>query len=82
MFILNAIEDNYNKAVTVDGIQVHLDILDTAGQDEYSQLQDQWIREGKGLMLVYAIDNEASFQAMQKFKDKIDRVKKNEIYSM
>jgi GTPase KRas protein len=25
-----------------------LDILDTAGQDEYSQYQDQWMREGKG----------------------------------
>ena len=36
-----------------------LDILDTAGQDEYSQMQDQWMREGKGFLIVYAIDNYA-----------------------
>ena len=42
------IEDSYNKALTVDGKSVTLDILDTAGQDEYSQYQDQWMREGKG----------------------------------
>jgi GTPase SAR1 family protein len=43
------IEDNYNKQVVVDGTGAHLDILDTAGQDEYSQMQDQWMREGKGV---------------------------------
>ncbi len=42
------IEDNYNKTITVDGSPAHLDILDTAGQDEYLQMQDQWMREGKG----------------------------------
>lgn len=42
------IEDNYNKQVVVDGEAAHLDILDTAGRDEYSQMQDQWMREGKG----------------------------------
>jgi GTPase KRas len=43
------IEDNYNKTITVDGSPAHLDILDTAGQDEYLQMQDQWMREGKGI---------------------------------
>lgn len=42
------IEDNYNKTITVDNTPAHLDILDTAGQDEYLQMQDQWMREGKG----------------------------------
>ena len=30
-----------------------LDILDTAGQEEFSSMQDQWMREGKGFILVY-----------------------------
>ena len=46
------IEDNYNKTVIVDNSSVHLDILDTAGQDEYSQMQDQWMREGKGSLFI------------------------------
>lgn len=49
------IEDNYNKQVVVDGEAAHLDILDTAGQDEYSQMQDQWMREGKGIYIFWII---------------------------
>jgi small GTP-binding protein len=93
------IEDNYNKTINVDGIPAHLDILDTAGQDEYSQMQDQWMREGKGILVVYAIgtkilkntlpvimfillDNWTSFTDVQKYKEKIDRVKENEDYAL
>jgi GTPase KRas len=92
------IEDNYNKQVVVDGEAAHLDILDTAGQDEYSQMQDQWMREGKGqemfalingiltlfvgILVVYAIDNFSSFSDVQKYKEKIDRVKENEPYAL
>jgi GTPase KRas len=42
------LEDNYGIVMKVDGIDAHLDILDTAGQDEYSQMQDQWMRHGRG----------------------------------
>lgn len=35
------IEDNYRKQCAVDGEVVMLDILDTAGQDEYAALRDQ-----------------------------------------
>lgn len=72
------IEDSYNKTLIVDGVPATLDILDTAGQDEYSQYQDQWMRDGRGILLVYAIDDRTSFQAVQSFKDKIDRIKENE----
>jgi hypothetical protein len=34
-------EDSYRKLSTIDGAQVVLDILDTAGQEEYTTMQDQ-----------------------------------------
>ena len=34
-------EDNYHKDARVDDTPCVMDILDTAGQDEYSQMQDQ-----------------------------------------
>ena len=49
------IEDNYNKTIRVDGAPAHLDILDTAGQDEYLQMQDQWMREGKGIVVIVVV---------------------------
>ena len=49
------IEDSYRKQVNIDSEAVLLDILDTAGQEEFSSMQDQWMREGKGFLLVYTI---------------------------
>ena len=37
------IEDSYRKQVQIDGKPALLDILDTAGQEEFSSIQDQWI---------------------------------------
>jgi len=69
------IEDSYRKEVTVDGENVVLDILDTAGQDEFSALQDQWMREGKGFLLVYSIVSRVSFEEMDKLRKKLLRIK-------
>lgn len=49
------IEDSYRKQVMVDDETALLDILDTAGQEEFSSMQDQWMRDGKGFLLVYNI---------------------------
>jgi GTPase SAR1 family protein len=32
-----------------------LDILDTAGQEEYSAMREQYMRTGEGFLLVYSI---------------------------
>ena len=37
------IEDSYQKSVVVDGESTVLNVLDTAGQEEYSSMQDQVI---------------------------------------
>lgn len=41
------IEDSYRKQVVIDGETCLLDILDTAGQEEYSAMRDQYMRTGK-----------------------------------
>ena len=37
------IEDSYQKSIVVDGESTVLNVLDTAGQEEYSSMQDQVI---------------------------------------
>lgn len=69
------IEDSYRKLSTIDGDQVVLDILDTAGQEEYTSMQDQWMREGNGFLLVYSTTSRSSFDDIATFKDKILRAK-------
>merc|ERR1712045_821120 len=56
------IEDSYRKSMQVDGKPVLLDILDTAGEEEFASLQDQWIREGEGYMILCSLENENAFQ--------------------
>ena len=38
-----------------------LDILDTAGQEEYSAMRDQYMRTGDGFLIIYAINDTQSF---------------------
>ena len=83
MFICNhfpddydpTIEDAYRKQVTIDEITCLLDILDTAGQEEYSSMRDQYMRAGEGFMLVYSIISRQSFEEIVSFREKIFQVR-------
>jgi GTPase KRas protein len=52
-----------------------LEILDTTGQEEYTALRDQWIRDGEGFVLVYSIDDRSSFTRIKSFHDQVRRIK-------
>src|SRR5438132_1585529 len=52
-----------------------LDILDTAGQEEYSAMRDQYMRGGQGFILVYDITSRNTFDEVVNFRDNILRVK-------
>lgn len=54
-----------------------LEVLDTAGQEEYTALRDQWIRDGEGFVLVYSIASRSSFTRIQRFHNQIQRVKES-----
>lgn len=67
------IEDAYRKQINLDGRSCVLDILDTAGQDEYSALRDTYYRTGKGFILVYSVTSRKSFEDISNFQDEILR---------
>lgn len=69
------IEDSYRKQCSVDNEQVMLDILDTAGQEEYLAMREQYMRTGEGFLLVYAINSRTSLEELQVFYEQIQRVK-------
>ncbi|KAL6043093.1 Ras-related protein R-Ras2 [Balamuthia mandrillaris] len=55
------IEDTYVAHVSCKGKSFLLNMLDTAGQEEYSAMRDQWIRPGQGFMVVFSLDSHKSF---------------------
>ena len=69
------IEDSYRKQVVIDGETCLLDILDTAGQEEYSAMRDQYMRTGEGFLLVFAVNNAKSFDDISSYREQIKRVK-------
>ncbi|KAG8682849.1 Ras GTPase ras2, partial [Ceratobasidium sp. 423] len=70
------IEDAFRHSVIVDDEMTYLEIVDTAGQEEYATLRDQWIREGEGFILVYSIASRRSYDRIKTFQDSIMRVKR------
>jgi len=68
-------EDSYRKQATVDGEECLLDIFDTAGQEDFSAVRDQYMRTGDGFLCVYSIILEPSFKSVRNFHDHILRVK-------
>uniref|UniRef100_A0A8C1YA39 GTPase HRas-like n=1 Tax=Cyprinus carpio TaxID=7962 RepID=A0A8C1YA39_CYPCA len=63
------IEDSYRKQVVIDGETCLLDILDTAGQEEYSAMRDQYMRTGEGFLCVFAINNAKSFEDVHLYRE-------------
>jgi Ras-related protein R-Ras2 len=49
------IEDSYTKQCVIDDQVAKLDIIDTAGQDEFSAMRDQYMRCGQGFLLVFSL---------------------------
>lgn len=69
------IEDSYRKQVAIDNEVALLDILDTAGQEEYSAMREQYMRTGEGFLLVYSVTERESFSELLTFYQQILRVK-------
>jgi small GTP-binding protein len=72
------IEDSYRKSVVIDEKACLLDILDTAGQEEFSSMQDQWMREGQAFLVVYSITSRNTFEEAIIMREKILRCKEEE----
>jgi len=70
------IEDAYRKQLLVDDRMCLVEVIDTAGQEEYATLRDQWIREGQGFLLVYSIASRVSFERIEIFRQSIHRIKR------
>ncbi|KAG2181314.1 hypothetical protein INT43_008897 [Umbelopsis isabellina] len=76
------IEDSYRKQCVIDGETALLDVLDTAGQEEYSAMREQYMRTGEGFLLVYSITSRQSFEDINVFYHQICRVKDRDSFPM
>ncbi|KAK3108826.1 hypothetical protein FSP39_016653 [Pinctada imbricata] len=76
------IEDSYLQHTEIDGKWCVLDVLDTAGQEEFSAMREQYMRKGDGFLLVYSVTDRHSYESIQNFHTQILRVKDRDTYPM
>jgi len=59
----------------VDNNQYMLEILDTAGTEQFTAMRDLYMKNGQGFVLVYSIIAQSTFNDLPDMKDQILRVK-------
>ena len=75
--------DSYRKKVVLDGEECSVDILDTAGQEDYSAIRfrkiiflfyifrDNYYRSGEGFICVFSITDPESFDQTLEFREQM-----------
>ena len=70
--------DSYRKKIDLDGQEIHVDILDTAGQEDYAAIRDNYFRSGEGFLCVFSITELDSLTTAYELREQILRVKSDE----
>ena len=65
------IEDRIKIEVSIEGNNYVIEILDTAGEEDYQDLLDMWISFGDGFLLVFSITDHESFELIKEKRAKI-----------
>ncbi|KAJ3439992.1 ras-like protein [Anaeramoeba flamelloides] len=71
------VEESYKKMLIIDEKPVVLEIVDTAGQEEYRSVRDKYFKSGQGFVIVYSITSRNSFNEAKKILLKIKQVKES-----
>ena len=64
--------DFFTKDVILDDKKIHIKIWDTAGQERYRSLTQGFFRKAEGIIIVYDITNEKSFNNLKFWIESIE----------
>ena len=65
------IENQFSKTIKYNNQEYEVEILDTAGQDEYSIINQKHLIGVHGYLLVYSVTSRQSFELIEVIRDKI-----------
>eukprot|EP01129_Flabellula_baltica_P003425 TRINITY_DN13189_c0_g1_i1.p1 TRINITY_DN13189_c0_g1~~TRINITY_DN13189_c0_g1_i1.p1 ORF type:complete len:184 (+),score=43.00 TRINITY_DN13189_c0_g1_i1:49-600(+) len=69
------IEESYRKQIEVDDEPIILEILDTAGTEQFTATRDLYMKNGDGFILIYSIIAESTLHDLRSLKARICKVK-------
>ncbi|RLV87276.1 GTP-binding protein [Meyerozyma sp. JA9] len=65
------IENQFSKTIEFKNQEYAIEILDTAGQDEFSMMSEKHLIGVHGYLLVYSVTSRQSFEMVEVIRDKI-----------
>jgi len=69
------IQEEYRRSIEVDGELTWLEVLDTAGAEQFTALNELYITSGRGFVLVFSLTLEASLREVTSLRQQILRIK-------
>ncbi|KAL1949771.1 hypothetical protein VTO73DRAFT_8652 [Trametes versicolor] len=72
------IEEEYEVTVEYEGKRSYLQILDTAGVEQFTGINETCIENGQGFVLVFSLTQEASLKDVDHIRQQIYRIKGGE----
>ncbi|KYQ90818.1 Ras GTPase [Tieghemostelium lacteum] len=69
------VEDTYQKTLELDGDQVTVEVLDTAGSEVLVAMRELYMKSAEGFILVYSIIVKSTFYEIQDIVEQLFRVK-------
>ena len=72
------IESRYKSITNIYGKDYVVEILDSAGEEDFENIIDMWISFGEGFLLVFAINDNESFEAIKAKKERVLKGKHNQ----
>ncbi len=70
------IQDRYRRILKINNSEIILEILDTAGTENFASFRDLDIQKGNGFLLVYSIISHSTFNDLFDIGEQIYRAKK------
>ncbi|EGN99016.1 hypothetical protein SERLA73DRAFT_181803 [Serpula lacrymans var. lacrymans S7.3] len=69
------IEEEYRRVIEVDSVPTSLEVLDTAGAEQFTGLNEVYIKSGRGFVLVFSLTQEASLREVDNLRQQIYQIK-------
>merc|ERR1712137_1187529 len=76
------IEESYRKTIDIGTNTYQLEILDTAGTDQFSAMRDMYIQKGDGFVMVYSASSAQSIDRVEELFKQISRLNEDKAYYM
>ena len=66
--------DYFTKDIKINNKVIHVKIWDTAGEERYRSLTQSFLKNGEGILIVFALNNKTSFDSLKFWIDSIQNI--------